>query len=154
MERSSCSRRQLALSATTVLLHLFLATSLLPLASAQYSNIPEQLSRIFASTSEVEWRDKTNWHTDAPYCTWYKIYCYKNEDYARFGKIGMINLSDNQLVGTILQNIWRLNDLEVLELRNNPFFTIESTGIGGSLEHLVVSNTGNNFFMDLMVHII
>jgi len=144
MARTDSSCRQLALSAATSLLNLYLATSHLPLASSL--SIPEQLLRIFnPENSDQPSRTKLNW-TGIDHCSWDGIQCHNERS-----EIKTIDLSGKGLVGTITDDIWKISDLQILELQYNPFLDINFNGIADatSLEKLGLSNTGITSFYGL-----
>jgi len=142
------SHRQLALSTIAPLLCLF-ATDL-PQARSQ--QIAELLLRVFEKTEGFEWRNRDGWNIDpTDYCSWEGITCnteYYSEDqyYVEdelLGQIDTINLSDNNLIGTLPQDIWEIPNLNTLDLRDNPYLDVDFTGIEKStIQKLILSDTG------------
>ena len=80
------------------------------------------------------WLSTTN---DNDICTWYGVTCYTNltdsngHDSHRHGHVQQLDLSQNQLQGTIPKSIWQLPYLEILFLHNNDELqNVDTTNIG------------------------
>ena len=71
------------------------------------------LTAFFEATNGELWATNTNWTTDAPLSEWYGVEL--NED----GRVRLLNLIENSLVGTIPPEISKLNELEELHLEKN-----------------------------------
>jgi hypothetical protein len=73
------------------------------------------LNDLYKSTGGPQWKVSTGWGTDSDYCTWYGVTCvYTNHNITTH-----IRLAQNNLVGTIPDNIGDLADLKVIDLSGN-----------------------------------
>ena len=82
------------------------------------------LVALYNATDGENWSDKTNWDTDEPLDTWYGV--TTNSD----GRITKLNLSTNQLRGSIPDVLGRLIELTFLALDNNILSGKISTELG------------------------
>ena len=71
------------------------------------------LMALYNSTGGANWGDNTNWGTDQPISTWYGVYTLNN------GRVGDVNLNDNNLVGTLPAALGNLDQMYWLYLENN-----------------------------------
>ncbi len=72
------------------------------------------LAWLYNATFGREWRDKTNWLSDAPIHEWHGITVDAR------GRVTEVNLSDNRLKGPLPATISDLEDLKNLNLSRNP----------------------------------
>jgi len=72
----------------------------------------EVLSKLYLSTSGEQWTNKANWNSDKPFREWYGIETYGDD-------IIKINLSANNLKGTIPDDLSDLTELTSLQLWSN-----------------------------------
>ena len=70
------------------------------------------LVALYDGTDGVNWMVNTNWLTGQPLSTWYGLKVYDN-------RVVQINLTNNNLAGSIPYEIENLTNLEVLDLGNN-----------------------------------
>ena len=85
------------------------------------------LEILFASTWGGGWKNKTNWMTDQPICSWQGVICQgeKEDD----SGVVALELDDNDLSGSIPTQLWSLPDLKRLSLQGNPDLSIVLTDI-------------------------
>ncbi len=82
----------------------------------------EALENLYASFSEEDWTDKTNWRFEPDVNTWYGVT-------VTGGTVTALDLSNNNLVGTISSDIENLPNLTVLNLSGNKIRGIISSEI-------------------------
>ncbi|CAJ1970365.1 unnamed protein product [Cylindrotheca closterium] len=73
-------------------------------------------------SNETSWKEHNQWLTGENYCQWHGIKCMEDEDYNVTivnGDIFEIDLSNNDLSGTIPSELQILADLQLLDLRSN-----------------------------------
>ncbi|MDD2345818.1 MAG: hypothetical protein PHY85_06710, partial [Bacteroidales bacterium] len=95
---------------------------------------------LYWSTNGPSWNNNTNWLT-GPVSSWYGIYIDVND----FDQVARINLSNNNLSGSLTSSIGSLTRLNSLELYNNKIsgslpYTI------GRMQRLVYMHIYNNQF--------
>ncbi len=71
------------------------------------------LSELFVAMRGTNWNDRTNWLTENPLDTWHGVTL--NAD----GRVSELDLSGNNLSGTISAEVAELSDLTVLDLSRN-----------------------------------
>jgi Divergent InlB B-repeat domain/Leucine rich repeat/Leucine rich repeat N-terminal domain len=72
----------------------------------------QALLDLYNSTQGSNWGDKTGWNeTDTP-CSWYGVKCNN-------GQVFSLNLSNNQLSGTLSNSLEKLSQLDSLDLSEN-----------------------------------
>lgn len=95
------------------------------------------LVALYDATNGDNWTNNDNWCTDKPLSEWYGVTMdYYNE------KVTLLNLNDNNLSGTIPEEIENL-DLSFLNLRNNQL-TGEIPASIGNVSTLYYLNIANN----------
>lgn len=96
------------------------------------------LVALYDATNGDNWTNNDNWCTDVPLSEWYGVTMgyYHNE------KVAFLDLSDNNLTGTIPEEIENL-DLSFLNLRNNQL-TGEIPASIGNVSTLYYLNIANN----------
>ena len=94
------------------------------------------LMALYNSTNGPTWTNNTNWGTCDP-CTWYGVYC----DY---GRVRELNLENNNLVGTIPEEIGQLERLDVLILANNQLSGTVPDAIGNLFNMFFIVLSDNN----------
>ena len=95
----------------------------------------EPLVALYQSLGGEGWKNNTNWCSSRPLSEWYGVYTYQERVYA-------INLFDNNLVGTLPEELSALTSLKVLNLAmNNITGSIpDSFGELVNLEQLLLYN--------------
>lgn len=90
----------------------------------------EVLIALYDATNGDNWTNNTNWCTDEPLSEWYGVTCRKvnGED-----KVLFLELAENNLVGTLPEEIGYLNILNYLLLNDNQL----AGGIPASIGNLV-----------------
>ncbi|ETR73625.1 MAG: hypothetical protein OMM_00802 [Candidatus Magnetoglobus multicellularis str. Araruama] len=101
----------------------------------EYTNPTLSLIALYNSTDGENWNNNTNWlGVSGTECTWFGVNC---ED----GNIVRLNLSNNQLNGTIPAELGQLSSLQSLILSNNQLTGSLSAELGqlSNLQSLVLS---------------
>ena len=95
------------------------------------------LVALYDATNGDNWTNNDNWCTDVPLSEWYGV----TMDYYHNEKVAFLDLSDNNLTGTIPEEIENL-DLSSLSLRNNQLTGEIPASIGNvsTLYHLNIAN--------------
>ena len=99
----------------------------------------EILLRVFGRTGDYRWTSHENW-LGADVCTYQGITCYsQGEDFA--GHVREVNLSQNNLAGTMPDEVFQLPYLEALLVQGNPELVVQFGNVGQAqhLKQLVVS---------------
>ncbi|CAB9517668.1 LRR receptor-like serine threonine-protein kinase [Seminavis robusta] len=86
------------------------------------------------------WTQSEGWQDHADHCSWYGVQCYNGG--FRDGYVEKIVLGENNLVGTLSEDVWNLVHLKELDLRKNAVVvTFDGIGNANSLESLQLSET-------------
>eukprot|EP00562_Extubocellulus_spinifer_P013816 CAMPEP_0178558590 /NCGR_PEP_ID=MMETSP0697-20121206/10490_1 /TAXON_ID=265572 /ORGANISM="Extubocellulus spinifer, Strain CCMP396" /LENGTH=2669 /DNA_ID=CAMNT_0020191701 /DNA_START=259 /DNA_END=8268 /DNA_ORIENTATION=- len=95
------------------------------------------LESIYYAASGAQWNDNDGWTTDADVCSWYGVSCDGNSN------VISLDLSDNNLEGSIPSDIFKLSSLTELDLQSNDI-TFSFAGIenAAKLSTLYLSQTG------------
>ena len=96
----------------------FQAVSSMPSLSQDDWFTAYRLMVLYESTQGDSWHNNTNWHSDAPLCTWYGVSCQETDDSNAAAIIVGLTLANNRLVGTLPWEVMQL-PLESLELNSN-----------------------------------
>eukprot|EP00501_MAST-03F_sp_TOSAG23-6_P002032 GSMAST32.ASY1.ANO1.2120.1 assembled CDS len=72
----------------------------------------EALTALYVDTNGYSWKNKTNWKPHKDICTWYGVTCTE-------GSVTALDLSNNQLSGSIPKEIGQLTSLKYLGLNDN-----------------------------------
>lgn len=95
----------------------------------------EILIKFYDATNGAEWKRSDQWNTQADICDWYGVGC-------KDGKVILINLGANNLVGTPPVELFDLPNLEILWLHSNPIvFSFERIGRAKSLMDIRLDET-------------
>eukprot|EP00533_Pseudo-nitzschia_delicatissima_P004848 CAMPEP_0116113460 /NCGR_PEP_ID=MMETSP0327-20121206/19520_1 /TAXON_ID=44447 /ORGANISM="Pseudo-nitzschia delicatissima, Strain B596" /LENGTH=2649 /DNA_ID=CAMNT_0003606819 /DNA_START=275 /DNA_END=8224 /DNA_ORIENTATION=- len=88
---------------------------------------PEIASKIlldlYQSTSGPTWSDDSNWQQSNDVCSWKGIFCY--EDYDKKGHVQQIDLSHNNLKGSVPSTLYGLPYLESISFEGNPELLVD-----------------------------
>jgi Leucine-rich repeat (LRR) protein len=101
----------------------------------------EILLKVFDRTGGFRWTSREHW-LDEDICTYEGITCYTaEEDFA--GHVRELDLANNNLVGTMPEDVFQLPYLETLILRDNADLSVTFASMGGAqfLKNLVISGT-------------
>ena len=103
---------------------------------------------IFLSLGGQNWTHADGWQEHGDICSWYGITCYQSQ--YRAGEVQKIDLSDNNLSGSMDIPIWQLGFLEELDLSKNDI-TVSFDGIANAqaLETLRLSETKVSSFQGI-----
>jgi hypothetical protein len=96
-------------------------------------NEREILIKFYDSTGGSNWRNADNWKEDSvSICDWYGVFC-ESEDYEDGQEVVLeLHLPSNKLVGTVPPQVFGLEKLKMLNLRDNKDLDVEFQGIGHS----------------------
>jgi Leucine-rich repeat (LRR) protein len=95
---------------------------------------------LFESLGGLQWTHSDGWQDHDDVCSWYGVTCY--EGGYRDGHVQKIDLSDNNLKGTLSAPIWGLVHMKELDLRKNDIVvTFDGIANAQSLETLHLSET-------------
>ena len=100
------------------------------------------LGRLYRATNGPDWTDNTNWLTDAPTEEWYGVVAL---DFPFLGPapVGILNLNNNNLGGSLPMDVGHLWTLEELNLGSNRI-SGEIPATIGKLEYLGKLNLSDN----------
>jgi len=111
-----------------------------PNDGTDFSGIPdierEALIALYSSTNGASWTNKDNWdETAGTECTWYGVSCSG-------GHVSSLNLTGNNLTGTLPAELGNLSDLETLNLNSNQLMGSIPAELGnlGGLKRLNLSS--------------
>jgi len=116
-------------------------------ADTSFEAAKKTLLDFYLATGGSEWTDSTNWvqQSSSNICDWKGIFCYDGSSYpSRKGEIEQIDLSHNNLHGTLPSNVFNLPYLESLNVEGNPDLHVDlSNGLSDAhfLKYLTLSNT-------------
>jgi hypothetical protein len=101
------------------------------------------LMDLYNATGGPNWTNKTGWGIDCNVCGWYGVNCNSA------GRVFMLDLSQNNLIGTIPNSIGSLTDLQQLWLFGNQLNGPVPASIGNltNLQSLILSNNQLNSFI-------
>lgn len=100
----------------------------------------EILDMIYREAGGLGWIYSDGWTSHDHHCTWFGIVCY--EGGLRDKKVQLIDLSHNNLQGSLPDSIWRLVYLTELKLRDNAVdASFAKIGNAQSLKSLILSRT-------------
>ena len=91
--------------------HAYLYTT--PTPDPRHATDLAALTAIYRSTNGAYWTNNTGWMTDAPFNSWYGVTADSS------GRVTEVDLSSNNLNGTIPPAIGQLSDIEKLWLKEN-----------------------------------
>ena len=94
------------------------------------------LIAFYQATGGSNWKNKTNWLTDAPLDEWHGV------DVDAFGRVIAIRLDDNGLQGAIPPEIKEFTALKELDLGYNQLTDVTEVGHLTGLIHLSLHNNG------------
>eukprot|EP00522_Entomoneis_paludosa_P006889 CAMPEP_0172439602 /NCGR_PEP_ID=MMETSP1065-20121228/531_1 /TAXON_ID=265537 /ORGANISM="Amphiprora paludosa, Strain CCMP125" /LENGTH=2621 /DNA_ID=CAMNT_0013188305 /DNA_START=60 /DNA_END=7928 /DNA_ORIENTATION=- len=99
----------------------------------------EILMSIFNSLDGKSWKHDDGWGSDADFCTWYGVSCHGGS--IRPGTVSSLDLSNNDLTGSLPDNIWLLTEATELDLSGNDIVVESFTKVGdaSSLQTLKLS---------------
>lgn len=92
----------------------------------------EILLGLFQATGGFEWTDSTNWFQQrSDICDWQGIICYTDteSDGRRNGQVRQIDLSNNNLQGTVPHVVFEIPFLESFNVADNPNLSIDFSGL-------------------------
>lgn len=100
-------------------------------------NVKTALIALYNSCNGNNWIYKNLWTSTVDYCNWDGIGCNDRK------QVVLINLSANNLTGTIPEALFQISTLERLWLHSNPIsFQFPSTTLTTNLQELRLDNTG------------
>ena len=96
-------------------------------------NEREILIKLYDSTGGSTWRNADNWKEDTvSICDWYGVFC-ESEDYEEGDEVVLeLHLPSNKLAGILPPQVFGLEKLKMLNLRDNKDLEVEFQGIGQS----------------------
>ena len=108
------------------------------------------LRTIFESMNGCEWTIRTNWLMNDDYCTWYGVTCTSSVLNSQGYEITELNLSRNNMHGTIPSTISRLWHLDSIDLSYNYLTGTIPTSLGTlpSLQVLHLLSNSYNTLID------
>ena len=98
------------------------------------------LQAIYKGTNGSKWENDMNWNNlTTPICSWYGVTCEGGKDDNH--TVTKLNLSNNNLKGTILPTVFELPGLKNLNVKDNHvFMTFDKIGEAKKLQNLYISN--------------
>ena len=98
------------------------------------------LNELFIDLGGNEWDNSDGWTLGTDVCSFHGVTCHDSE--LREGLVKAIDLSGNNLAGTVSERIWFLTHLEELDLSNNELeIAFDKIGDATTLRTLDVSRT-------------
>jgi len=95
------------------------------------------LEEIFYAAGGAQWKNNDGWTTDTDICNWYGVSCDSN------GSVTALDLSENNLEGSVPTTVFRLSALTELDLQSNDItFSFDEIDQAVSLTTLYLSLTG------------
>lgn len=79
---------------------------------------------LYDATSGDSWKIKENWKSDFPICEWHGVSCDPTSN-----KVIRLDLSRNNLNGSIPPSLWRLESLQSVSVRSNLLTSLSLTGL-------------------------
>ncbi|ARK12847.1 cellulose binding domain-containing protein [Fibrella sp. ES10-3-2-2] len=106
-------------------------------APAPTADVTQSLTDLYNATGGPNWTHKDNWLSGCTPCGWYGVTCDDN------GRVTKLNLTGNNLVGTLPTSLLVITSLQSLELGANTLTGGIPTGIGNltALQTLNLSRT-------------
>ena len=103
------------------LLVLFLPSSAQAQDSSDRPSEKSLLIELFEATRGDSWKEHTNWKTNEPICSWYGVTCDGGPNKSDQDDEGVtrLDLSNNNLNGEIPDVLWKLPNLNHVNLRSN-----------------------------------
>lgn len=104
------------------------------------------LTLLYQSTGGDDWYNNDGWLTDADICEWYGITCWE-EGADRIGRVRHIHLDNNNLVGSIPQNVYALETLTTMTFsRNKIVLPFEQIANSPHMHHINIAATKTTQF--------
>lgn len=96
---------------------------------------------LYQATGGYDWIDGTNFGSSQDHCTWKGVFCYDGSAYpSRKGQVQQIDLSHNNLHGSLPSNFYSLPYLESVNFEGNPDLVVDLSQGLYSAQHLKVLN--------------
>lgn len=113
--------------------------------AARQDTSPEVSKKIlidlYQATGGNDWSDDTNFGSSQDICTWIGVFCYDESAYpSRKGQVQQIDLSHNNLHGSLPSNFYSLPYLESVNFEGNPDLVVDLSQGLYSAQHLRVLN--------------
>eukprot|EP00986_Skeletonema_menzelii_P018835 scaffold26732_cov145-Skeletonema_menzelii.AAC.1 len=98
------------------------------------------LKAIYKHTNGTKWKEDLHWNNSSkPICAWYGVTCEGGQEDNH--TVTELDLSGNNLKGTILSSVFELPSLKRLNVKDNHVFvTFDKIGMAKNLENLYISN--------------
>mmetsp|Transcript_33660 Transcript_33660/g.81607 ORF Transcript_33660/g.81607 Transcript_33660/m.81607 type:complete len:589 (+) Transcript_33660:212-1978(+) len=113
------------------------------------------LAVMYHTTNGTQWANSDGWMTNEGYCNWYGVQCLGSETEITHhhgnGPIFELNLSANQVKGSIPVEVNALEDLFFLELENNELEGTLPADLGGFSALRMFSISHNNLYGSIPV---
>ena len=97
----------------------------------------DTLVTLYRATSGEEWIDNAGWKTDPQICAWFGVTC-------RDGHVAELSLKNNNLNGSLPEELGTLQHLELLRLTGNSYLVGEIPPSLGSLSKLQTLSLNSN----------
>ena len=96
-------------------------------------NERDVLTMLYKSVGGEAWENNENWlDENVSICDWYGVDCsQKKKSHSNSQFVSRLNLSSNNLIGTVPPQLYQLKNLETLDVSNNNV-NVELAGIGNS----------------------